>query len=85
MLGFSNAMHMPAFSANCINANQKKHVHTPRERKSIHTQEYTDIYMKDITKKPHTVGVKRLEIRSVIGWCAGNYWKIMTRPGSLKN
>ena len=36
-------------------------------------------------KKPHTVGVKRLEIRSVKGWCVGNYWKNMTRPGSLKN
>ena len=26
-------------------------------------------------KKPHTVGVKRLEIRSVIGWCMGKYWE----------
>ena len=27
---------------------------------------------------------KRLEIRSVKGWCVANYWKIMSRPESLK-
>ena len=36
-------------------------------------------------KKPHTVGVKRLAIRSVIGWLLGNFWRRMSRPGSLKN
>ena len=35
--------------------------------------------------KPDTVGVKRLVIRSIIGWCVGSYWRRMTRPGSLKN
>ena len=35
-------------------------------------------------KKPHTVGVKRLGIRSVIGWCMGNYWRRADRgPSSL--
>ena len=31
-----------------------------------------------------TVGVKRLEIRSVIGWCVGNYWK-NTNTSELKS
>ena len=36
--------------------------------------------------KPHTVGVKRLVIRSVTGWCAGKHWRRMTRSaGSLKD
>ena len=29
--------------------------------------------------------IKRLVIRSVIGWCVGNCWRRMPRPGSLKN
>ena len=39
-----------------------------------HTPAY-DAYLFLPLKKPHTVGVKHLVIRSVIGWCVGNYWR----------
>ena len=35
--------------------------------------------------KPHTVGVKRLVIRSVIGWCVGNDWRMCHESLAARN